>query len=148
MPSFRCDSGHTAKIFSKDMTEKELRTELSTIEALKGKSMLDICELPEMLSNIDALLRQQRELRQAARDTIKKPGSRLYAHTVDKFMETDAEDMLVEYLDVIAGVSTRPAAERKYINEIGARAYRATVAQIAIAERPELKGRIFDAKEN
>ena len=125
---------------------KEILNKIRSCKALQGKTIADICESEEYCNNLAAYMAAQREDRKAIRasyDAMKKLGGargfKIPAHPIDRLMDLSAYEFAHEYLAVMGKVSSRPAAERKYIQQLGQQAYNLTIAQIVCVEFPELK---------
>lgn len=109
-------------------------------KALKGKTISDICEMPEFMTNLTAYIKAQQDERDAARATLAK-GMRLPAHPIDRVFArlTTPEMFRDEFMAIIDCVSDMNRAERTYVEQLGQQAYNLTVAQIIVKERPELE---------
>lgn len=66
-------------------------------------------------------------------------GYKLPAHPIDRVIDLSVDDFAAEYMAVIARVSERPVAERRYIQQLGQQANNLTVAQYVVEEYPELE---------
>ena len=76
-------------------------------------------------------------------------GFKLPAHPIDRVIDLSVDDFAAEYMAVIARVSERQVAERRYIQQLGQQAYNLTVAQYVVEEYPELEPVLFSkAKAN
>lgn len=136
--------------------KKETIEKVRKCKALQGVTIFDIVVMPRFVENLAAYWTAQK----ADRDAIRKSyqamhkvggakGFRLPAHVLDDLEQMTAEELAVEYAKVVAGGSTRVAAQRKYIRQIGQQAYNLTIAEIAIDEFPELKDELIPkAKAN
>lgn len=136
------------------MRTNEIRRKIESCKALQGKSVRDVCEMPEFRSNLEAYMKVQREDRAAIRasyDAMKKLGGakgyKIPAHVIDDVIDMTTEQFSTEFLAVINWTSKRPKAERDYIKQLGMQAYNLTVAQIVTEELPELKPVLF-AEDN
>lgn len=128
----------------------------ATIEAikdckeLKGKTVSDICSMPEFMKNLSAYIKAQQEERDAARATLAK-GMRLPAHPIDRVFDRlkTTEQFRDEYMKIINRVSDMSKVERLYVDQLGTQAYQLTVAQIIVKEHPELESELIPkAKAN
>ena len=116
-----------------------------TCRALDGKTVRDVLQMPRFLDNLSALWDEQRALRSSAEASV--PGKRLASHVICSLMGLSEEDMVNEYALVLSRVSTRSAAQRKYILQLGSLAYSRTVAQLLAEEHPEMRDEILGTKE-
>ena len=130
--------------------KKETIEKVRKCKALQGITIFDVVVMPRFVENLAAYWTAQK----ADRDAIRKSyqamhkvggakGFRLPAHVLDDLEQMTAEELAVEYAKVVAGGSTRVAAQRKYIRQIGQQAYNLTIAEIAIDEFPELKDELI-----
>lgn len=131
--------------------KREIADKIRSCKALSGKSVADVVDTPEFLSNLAAYMKAQREEREAARESYEKvkayaPGFHLPAHPIDKCINLTPEDFAVEYLTIVAKRSQRPKAERDYIFQLGRQAYNLTIAQIVCREFPELEAELLNNK--
>ena len=125
----------------------------SVSEALQGKSIFDIVDLPRFLENLAAYWTAQKSDRDAIRKSYAamrklggEKGYKIPAHPIDDLAQLSVEDLAVEYAKVVAGGSTRNHAERLYIRQIGQQAYNLTVAQYVVDEYPELEPELLPNK--
>ena len=109
-------------------------------------TVADLCATARFLENLAAYMTAQRTDREAIRDSYKAmkklgaaKGYKLPAHPIDRVIDLSVEDFAVEYMAVINKTSTRSAAEREYIRQLGQQTYNLTVAQYVVDEYPELK---------
>lgn len=126
--------------------KKEISKKIASCKALKGKTILDIIEMPRFLENLAAYWNAQKADRDAIRksyEAMRKAGGakgyKLPAHVIDHLADMSAKELAGEFALVIAAQSQRSAAERLYINQIGMQAYSLTIAQIVCEEFPELE---------
>lgn len=130
--------------------KKETIEKLYKVRALKGKTINDIISMPKYRHNLSHYMTEQSEARKAALASyaaIKKAGGgkglKVPAHPVDIILKMTVEEFCDEYRAVLAKKSSRPASERKYIEQLGKQAYMLTVAEIACKQFPELKDEFF-----
>lgn len=123
----------------------ETRNKIASCKALQEMTVADLCATVRFRDNLAAYMTAQRTDRDAIRksyDAMRKLGGeegyKLPAHPIDRVINLSVEDFAVEYLAVIANVSKRPVAERRYIQQLGQQAYNLTVAQYVVDEYPEL----------
>lgn len=128
------------------MLNTETKSKMLACKALQGKTIRDIVTMSRFVENLAAYWTAQKADRDATRKSyqamLKLGGAKGYkmpAHVIDRLENLTAEDMAVEFAQVIYGGSNRSAAERKYIRQIGQQAYNLTVAQIVVEEFPELE---------
>ena len=126
--------------------DKETRNKIASCKALRGKSVSDLCHMPEFVENLGKYINAQREDRNAIKASYNAmhklgttKGFKLPAHVIDRTMEMTVEAFRDEYLLCINGTSKCTSAEREYILQLGMQAYNLTVAEIVTAEFPELK---------
>lgn len=123
-------------------------------KALQGKTIADICQTDEFLKILDKYMRVQVEERQAARSAIFNPrlNQRLPAHVIDKVEElglmSSPTRFANEWCRIINRESELSAKEREYIRQLGQQAFNLTVANFVIAENPELRDELYNAKNN
>lgn len=129
---------------------KETQNKIRSCKALQGKTIEDVCEMPEFLSNLEKYMQAQREDRKAIQSSYEAmrklggaKGYKLPSHPIDRVIDMSVEQFAGAYVDVIMKTSPRPAAERKYIEQLGQQAYNLTVAQIVCEEFPELHDEFF-----
>ena len=126
--------------------KEEIRKKIASFKALQEMTIADLCATARFRENLAAYMTAQRTDREAIRDSYKAmkklggaKGYKLPAHPIDRVIDLSVEDFAVEYMSVINKTSTRPAAEREYIRQLGQQAYNLTVAQYVVDEYPELK---------
>lgn len=126
--------------------KEEIRNKIASCKALQEMTVADLCATARFRENLAAYMTAQRTDREAIRDSYKAmkklggaKGYKLPAHPIDRVIDLSVEDFAVEYMAVINKTSTRPAAEREYIRQLGQQAYNLTVAQYVVDEYPELK---------
>lgn len=126
--------------------KRETKEKISKVKALQGKSIADVCEMPEFLDNLGKYMEAQKEDREAARQAI-SAGMRLQAHVIDHLIDYGIFDnpgvFAYAYIQCINGTSEFTSAEREYILQLGQQAYNLTIANFAVAEFPELKDELF-----
>ena len=124
-------------------------------KALKGKTIRDVITMSRFVENLAAYWTAQKADRDATRksyEAMKKLGGakgyKMPAHVIDRLYPLTAEDLAVEFAQVIYSGSNRSANERKYIRQIGQQAYNLTVAQIVVEEFPELEDELLPKKKS
>lgn len=122
--------------------KKETIEKIRKVKALQGLTIGEVCALPRFRDNMAAYIAAQQKMRKIYFDACAKQKVKPLAHTIDK-IPTDAAEFTGEYLECIAGVNKRPAAQREYILQLGSQAYGLTIAQYAVEEFPELKEELF-----
>lgn len=136
------------------MTEKEAQKKIAACKKLQGMTVGDIIKSQRFTDNLAAYISAQREDRKAIQKSyaaMRKLGStrglKLPAHVIDRLMDLSVTDFAAEYGRIIDHRSERPAAERKYIQQLGGQAYNLTIAQYVIEEFPETKNYFFPKHE-
>ena len=129
---------------------KDIRKKIESCKALQGKTIDDVCKMPEFQKNLAAYMEAQRTDRAAIRrsyEAMRKMGGakgyKLPAHAIDRVINLSAEQFTDEFTSCICRTCKRPFAEREYITQLGMQAYNLTVAQIIVAEFPELHDHFF-----
>ena len=124
---------------------KELKAKIKETKALQGKSVEDVLRMPEFAVNVGAYLREQRALRQAVKDAIRKknPTARVPAHTIDRVGYLNEHNFAEIWIKISQRIIKKPKAEREYIDQLGMLAYKKTIADFVIAEHPELKDQFY-----
>lgn len=132
------------------MDKKQIQEKIRACKALQGVNVVELVAGVKFHDNLAAYLTAQREDRKAIRQSYEAmrklggaKGYKIPAHTIDHLSELSVDDFAREYLAVIGGCSKRNAAERKYIQQLGQQAYNLTVAQIVVAEFPELESELI-----
>lgn len=130
--------------------KKEVLTKIQAVKALQGKTVQDITEMPEFRANLEAYWKAQKDDRDAIKASYKAmrklggaKGYKLPAHTIDHLAGFTVDDIIKEFRNIFSRRSKCSAAEREYIEQLGMQAYNLTIAQIAVAEFPELKDELF-----
>lgn len=122
--------------------------------ALKDKSIGDILKSDKFKENIAAYLKAQREDRAKAKEYIRNMAkhARNYiwpkAHVIDRLDYLTPENFATYFAKVLEHRSGLPKSERDYIDQIGRQAFNKTIADIAIAECPELESEIYSQSNN
>lgn len=126
--------------------KKEILTKIQSCKALAGKTVEELIATERFRNNLAAYMKAQREDRKQIRasyEAMRKAGGakgyKLPAHPIDRVIDLSVDDFAAEYMSVIAKISKRPHAERRYIQQLGQQAYNLTVAQIVVEEYPELE---------
>lgn len=139
--------------FFTDMLDKATKNKINDCKGLQGKTVLDIISTDRFEKNLSAYLTAQKEDRNTSRKSFEAMhkaggavGLKLPAHPVDNFLSMSVADFVIEYADVISGVSNRPKAQREFVRQLGQQAYNLTVAQIVCEEFPELESALIPKK--
>lgn len=126
--------------------KEEILTKIQSCKALSGKTVEELIATERFRNNLAAYMKAQREDRKQIRasyEAMRKAGGvkgyKLPAHPIDRVIDLSVDDFAAEYMSVIAKMSKRPHAERRYIQQLGQQAYNLTVAQIVVEEYPELE---------
>lgn len=126
--------------------KKEILAKIQSCKALSGKTVEELIATERFRNNLAAYMKAQREDRKQIRasyEAMRKAGGvkgyKLPAHPIDRVIDLSVDDFAAEYMSVIAKMSKRPHAERRYIQQLGQQAYNLTVAQIVVEEYPELE---------
>ena len=132
----------------------ETKRKVESCKALREMSVADLIATDRFRDNLAAYMAAQSTDRQAIKDSyaaMRKLGGatgfKLPAHPIDRVINMPVEDFAVEYAKVVCGRSTRNAAERKYIRQLGQQAYNLTVAQYVVDEYPELADELIPKAE-
>lgn len=130
--------------------KKEVIAKIQAVKALQGKTVQDITEMPEFRENLAAYWKAQKDDRNAIKSSYQAmrklggaKGYKLPAHTVDHVADMTIDEFIDEFRKVLSRRSKCSAAEREYIMQLCMQAYNLTIAQIAVAEFPELKDELF-----
>lgn len=122
--------------------------------ALKDKTIADILETDVFKKNIAAYLKAQREDRSKAKEYIWKMAKHVRnniwpkSHVIDRLDYLTPDNFAFYFGRVLEHRSRLPKSERDYIDQIGRQAFNKTIADIAIAERPELELEIYSSLNN
>lgn len=134
--------------------KNETKRKVESCKALREMSVADLIATDRFRDNLATYMTAQRTDRQAIKDSyaaMRKLGGakgyKLPAHPIDRVIGMPVEDFAVEYAKVVCGRSTRNAAERKYIRQLGQQAYNLTVAQYVVDEYPELADELIPKAE-
>lgn len=132
------------------MMKKETVKKIESCKALQGKQIVDIVASDKFISNLAAYWTAQKEDRKATRQSYEAmrklggaKGYKVPAHCIDDLKDLTTEQLAQEFLTILVKRSTRPAAERQYISQIGMQAYNLTIAQIVVEEYPELESELI-----
>lgn len=135
--------------------KKEIIEKIKRCKALQGKSVQDVLCMPKFKENLAAYWTAQREDRKAIRasyEAMRKAGGakgyKLPAHPIDDLMNLTAQEMRLEFANVLDKASKRSAAERLYIRQLGQQALNLTTAQMVVEEFPELEGELIPKSAN
>lgn len=133
------------------MTQETLSKIMQTA-ALKDKTIGDILKTDLFRTNIAAYLKAQREDRAKAKEYIRNMAkqfrNRIWpkAHVIDRLDYLTPDNFASYFAKILEHHSFLPKSEREYIEQIGRQAFNKTIADIAIAERPELENEIYSSK--
>ena len=126
--------------------DKDTQRKIESCKALQGKTVEELIATDRFRNNLAAYMTAQKEDRKQIRasyEAMRKlgvaKGYKLPAHPIDRVIDLSVDDFAAEYMAVIARVSERSVAERRYIQQLGQQAYNLTVAQMVIEEYPELE---------
>ncbi len=126
--------------------DKDTQRKIESCKALQGKTVEELIATDRFRNNLAAYMTAQKEDRKQIRasyEAMRKLGGakgyKLPAHPIDRVIDLSVDDFAAEYMAVIAKVSKRPYAERRYIQQLGQQAYNLTVAQYVVEEYPELE---------
>lgn len=129
--------------------DKKIAEKVRQCKALKGKSVVDVMDMREFQDNLAAYWTQQTESRKQVEKNYKLIAKPVPAHPIANLMNLSVSQLMMEYLAVINGTSTRTSSERLYIKQLCQQAYNLTVAQIVCKEFPELESELLPkAKAN
>lgn len=120
------------------------KNKIKNCKALQGKTIFDVIKMDVYSTNLEAYIRCQREDREkaiASFKAIKKFNStaKMPTHVIDHFKEWQTKDFVYEYMRILTQKSGCTSNERRYILQICQQAYNKTVADIVIAEFPDMK---------
>lgn len=135
--------------------KKEILTKIQSCKALQGKTVEELIATDRFHDNLAAYMTAQREDRKQIRasyEAMRKVGGakgyKLPAHPIDRVIDLSVDDFAAEFMAIIAKVSKRPYAERRYIQQLGQQAYNLTVAQYVVEEYPELEPVLMPKPKN
>ena len=129
--------------------DKAIAEKVRQCMALQGKSVVNVMDMRQFQDNLAAYWTQQRESRLQVERNYKLITKPVPAHPIANLMNLSVKQMMLEYLAVINGTSTRTSSERTYIKQLCQQAYNLTVAQIVCKEFPELEPELLPkAKAN
>lgn len=129
--------------------DKKIAEKVRQCKALKGKSVVDVMDMRQFQDNLAAYWTQQTESRKQVENNYRLIEKPVPAHPIAKLKNLSVKQLMMEYLAVINGTSTRTSSERLYIKQLCQQAYNLTVAQIVCKEFPELESELLPkAKAN
>lgn len=135
--------------------ELEILKKIRSCKELQGKTIKEIIDSVEFVDNLAAYWvaqKSDREVTKKSYEAMRKAGGahgyRVPAHPIDDLCTLTADEMASEYYAVLMKMCNRPAAERKYIYQLGQQAYNLTIAQIVVREFPELKDTLIPKSKN
>ena len=129
--------------------DKAIAEKVKQCKALQGKSVVDVMDMREFQDNLAAYWIQQAQSREQVERNYKLMCKKVPAHPIANLMNLSVSQLIMEYLAVINGTSTRTSSERLYIKQLCQQAYNLTVAQIVCKEFPELEPELLPkAKAN
>lgn len=127
------------------LTKEQIKKILS-VKRLHGLSIAEFCSTPEFLDTLGKYFDAQKEEHSAMRSAfgaIRKMGGgkgmKVPAHVLDHLVDWTTERLRDEYVACINKTSTRSAAEREYILQLGMQAYNVATVEIICAEYPDLR---------
>lgn len=130
--------------------KKEIQNKIASCKALQGMTVADVIATVRFRDNLEKYINAQREDRksvQSSYEAMKKMGGakgyKLPAHVIDRVSDLSTEEFAQEYARVLSGKSTRSAAERRYIIQLGQQAYNVTIGQYVCEEFPEMESVFF-----
>lgn len=134
--------------------KKGVQNKIKSCKALRGKSVYDVIAMQRFVDNLAAYWTEQKETRKtaiASYQAMRKLGGpknyKLPAHPIDDLAALSVDELAIEFTKVLSGYSKRCHAERLYIKQIGQQAYNLTVAQLIVAEFPELEDELIPKAE-
>ena len=129
--------------------DKAIADKVRKCKKLQGKNIVDVMDMRQFQDNLAAYWTQQRESRLQVERNYKLITKPVPAHPIANLMKLSVKQLMLEYLAVINGTSTRTSSERTYIKQLCQQAYNLTVAQIVCKEFPELEPELLPkAKAN
>lgn len=129
--------------------DKAIAEKVRQCKALQGKSVVDVMDMRQFQDNLAAYWTQQTESRKQVEKNYKLIAKPIPAHPIANLLNLSVLQLMMEYLAVINGASTRASSERRYIKQLCQQAYNLTVAQIVCKEFPELESELLPkAKAN
>jgi len=129
--------------------DKAIADKVRKCKKLQGKNIVDVMDMRQFQDNLAAYWTQQRESRLQVERNYKLITKPVPAHPIANLMNLSVKQLMLEYLAVINGTSTRTSSERTYIKQLCQQAYNLTVAQIVCKEFPELEPELLPkAKAN
>ena len=129
--------------------DKAIADKVRKCKALQGKTMVDVMDMRKLQDNLAAYWTQQTESRKQVENNYRLIAKPVPAHPIANLMKLSVKQLMLEYLAVINGTSTRTSSERTYIKQLCQQAYNLTVAQIVCKEFPELESELLPkAKAN
>lgn len=127
--------------------EKDVIEKIRICKALQGKTIVDVCSMPQFMDNVSAYLAEQKELREVTLRAIPN-GKRAASHVIDRIKLDDVTGIIDEYVLILAKKSRKSASERLYIEQICQQAYNLTICQIVCKEFPELNDKLMGGNES
>ena len=129
--------------------DKAIADKVRKCKRLQGKNIVDVMDMREFQDNLAAYWTQQTESRKQVEKNYKLIAKPVPAHPIVNLINLSVSQLMMEYLAVINGTSTRTSSERLYIKQLCQQAYNLTVAQIVCKEFPELESELLPkAKAN
>ena len=129
--------------------DKAIADKVRKCKKLQGKNIVDVMDMRQFQDNLAAYWTQQRESRLQVERNYKLITKPVPVHPIANLMKLSVKQLMLEYLAVINGTSTRTSSERTYIKQLCQQAYNLTVAQIVCKEFPELESELLPkAKAN
>ena len=129
--------------------DKKIAEKVRQCKALQGKSVIDVMDMREFQDNLAAYWTQQTQSRKQVEQNYQLICKKVPAHPIANLMQLSVSQLMLEYVAVVNGTSTRTSSERLYIKQLCQQAYNLTVAQIVCKEFPELESELLPkAKAN
>lgn len=126
-------------------------------ERLDGKTVFDVLDMPEYITNLAAYMNEQKMTRDAVLQQRKKiieagkfpaPENR---PCIDRVIELglmeSANDFAFEFAKVLNRTSEHPQEIREYIRQLGMRAYQLTIEQFICDANPDMAELVKKSQE-
>lgn len=135
--------------------KEETRKKVASCRALQGMTVRELCETERFRENLAAYQKAQREDREAVRASYKAmrklggaKGYKLPSHPIDHVIMMSTEMLAKEFTAILAGKSSLPLSQRRYIEQLADQAYNLTVVQYVVEEFPELEEELLPKAKN
>lgn len=126
-------------------------------ERLDGKTVFDVLDMPEYITNLAAYMNEQKMTRDAVlqqRQKIVESGKYPAPEKrpcIDRVIELgllkNADDFTLEFAKVLTHQSEHPAEIRMYIQQLGMRAYQLTIEQFICKENPDMAALVEKSRQ-